>query len=188
MLTETIAPTGLGEAPSATLASEDDHRALLRLVYRLLSLYVAEGPGIGSPEVSLSVLAGELARSIGLEGGMADLREKVEVRTFDESDESFETEMGHAERISVGGLSVWRALAEPGWRFTEGADGDLCSAPHALYIESGRLHVLMADGTEAEGGPGAVMVIEPGHDAWTVGDEPCVFIDFGESVELTGRN
>ncbi|MCD2441221.1 hypothetical protein LQ757_02915 [Agromyces sp. SYSU K20354] len=46
----------------------------------------------------------------------------------------------------------------------------------------------MDDGTEAEGGPGAVMVIEPGHDAWTVGDEPCVFIDFGESVQLSDRN
>jgi hypothetical protein len=37
-------------------------------------------------------------------------------------------------------------------------------------------------GTEAEAGPGSVAVIESGHDAWTVGDEPRVFIDFGESV------
>jgi hypothetical protein len=119
---------------------------------------------------------------------MADRRKTVEVRTFDNPDESFPDGMGHAERVSVGGLSVWRAVAEPGWRYTEGSDGDLCSAPHALYIESGRLHVLMADGTQAEGGPGAVMVIEPGHDGWTVGDDPCVFIDFGESVRFADRD
>jgi hypothetical protein len=40
----------------------------------------------------------------------------------------------------------------------------------------------MDDGAQAEAGPGEVVVIEPGHDAWTVGEEPCVFIDFGESV------
>jgi hypothetical protein len=121
---------------------------------------------------------------------MADRREKVETRTFDEPDETIQDEMGTAGRISVGGLSVWRAVAEPGWRYTEWADGDgdLCSAPHAVYIASGRLHVLMDDGTEAEGGPGAVMVIKPGHDAWTVGDEPCVFIDFGESVQFADRS
>lgn len=115
---------------------------------------------------------------------MAGRREQVEVRTFDDPDDSYEDPMGHAEQVSVLGLSVWRAVTEPGWRYTEWTDGDLCTAAHALYVESGRLHVLMDDGTDAEGGPGAVMVIEPGHDAWTVGDEPCVFIDFGESVQF----
>jgi hypothetical protein len=114
---------------------------------------------------------------------MGDHREKVETRTFAEPDETLRDEKGRADRIDVGGLSVWKVVFEPGWRYTEYADGDWCSAPHAAYIESGRLHVLMDDGTEAEGGPGAVMVIKPGHDAWTVGDEPCVFIDFGESVQ-----
>jgi hypothetical protein len=119
---------------------------------------------------------------------MADRRERVEVRTFDEPDETIQDDMGSADQLSVGGLSVWRAVVMPGWRYTEWAGGDLCSAPHALYIESGRLHVLMDDGTEAEGSPGAVMVIEPGHDAWTIGDEPCVFIDFGESVQPADRS
>jgi len=43
---------------------------------------------------------------------------------------------------------------------------------------SGRMHVVMDDGEEAEFGPGDYAVIEPGHDAWTVGREPCVFVDF----------
>ena len=46
---------------------------------------------------------------------------------------------------------------------------------------------MMDDGTEVEGGPGEVLVIAPGHDAWTVGDEPCVFIDFEESL-AAGRH
>ena len=44
---------------------------------------------------------------------------------------------------------------------------------------SGRMHVVMNDGTEADVGPGDVASIAPGHDAWVVGDEPCVAVDFG---------
>jgi hypothetical protein len=39
--------------------------------------------------------------------------------------------------------------------------------------------VRMDDGTEATVGPGDVMVIDPGHDAWVVGDEPCILYDTG---------
>jgi uncharacterized cupin superfamily protein len=35
------------------------------------------------------------------------------------------------------------------------------------------------DGTEATVGAGDVFVLEPGHDAWTVGDEDCVLFDTG---------
>ena len=41
------------------------------------------------------------------------------------------------------------------------------------------MKVVMDDGTEGELGPGDVFSIAPGHDAWTVGDEACVTIDFG---------
>jgi quercetin dioxygenase-like cupin family protein len=87
-----------------------------------------------------------------------------------------------AERVDVGDLTVWKATFEPGWRYTEHADPAPCPAPHAAYIVSGRLRIGMEDGSEAEAGPGSVVVIEPGHDAWTIGDEPCVFIDFGEAL------
>jgi hypothetical protein len=62
---------------------------------------------------------------------MAERREKVETRGFDRPDETIEDEKGSAGRISVGGLSVWRVVFEPGWRYTEYAGGDLCTAPHA---------------------------------------------------------
>jgi hypothetical protein len=64
----------------------------------------------------------------------------------------------------------------------EHVGSESCPAPHAAYIASGRLGIEMGDGAQAEAGPSEVVVLEPGHDAWTVGDEPCVFIDFGESV------
>jgi hypothetical protein len=44
------------------------------------------------------------------------------------------------------------------------------------------MHIVMDDGTEADLGPGDVMVIEPGHDAWTVGDEPCVAVDWSAAA------
>ena len=54
-----------------------------------------------------------------------------------------------------------------------------CQADHRAYFISGRMKVVMDDGTEGELGPGDMAAIEPGHDAWTVGDEPCVAVDFG---------
>ena len=107
----------------------------------------------------------------------------VDVRSFEAPDEELgDLEKVHAQRMDVGGQSVWRFTFEPGWRYTEHFEPQLCTAPHVAYVASGRLRIEMADGAEAEAGPGTVVVIEPGHDAWTVGDEPCVFIDFGESL------
>jgi hypothetical protein len=38
------------------------------------------------------------------------------------------------------------------------------------------------DGTETRVGPGDGYVIQPGHDAWVVGDEPWVTVDFSEAM------
>jgi quercetin dioxygenase-like cupin family protein len=53
-----------------------------------------------------------------------------------------------------------------------------CQAAHAGYVLSGRMRIVMDDGTEGEMGPGDFFVIPPGHDAWTVGNEACVAFDF----------
>jgi uncharacterized cupin superfamily protein len=47
-----------------------------------------------------------------------------------------------------------------------------------MYIISGKMKVVMDDGTESENGPGDVAVVPPGHNAWVIGDKPCVSIDF----------
>jgi hypothetical protein len=41
------------------------------------------------------------------------------------------------------------------------------------------MKVVMGDGTELTVGPGDVFHMPPGHDAWIVGDEACVLLDFG---------
>jgi hypothetical protein len=93
---------------------------------------------------------------------------------------------GQMDIVNVAGMSVGRGTFEPGWRWSVNvkpiAGTDSCQALHIGYVISGRMRVLTNDGTEAEAGPGDVVHIEPGHDAWIVGDEDCVFLDFGASV------
>jgi quercetin dioxygenase-like cupin family protein len=77
---------------------------------------------------------------------------------------------------------VHRARFEPGWRWSEHvkpiAKTDRCEAAHAGYVISGRMKVVMNDGTEDEFGPGDLMIIPPGHDAWVVGDDAMVVVDW----------
>lgn len=89
---------------------------------------------------------------------------------------------GHVDLVTLGDTTAGRAEFEPGWRWSNDvkpiAGTQSCQAMHTGYVLSGRMHIVMDDGTEADAGPGDAMVIEPGHDAWTVGDEPCVVLDF----------
>ena len=105
-----------------------------------------------------------------------------EVRTF---------ERGRMEVVKIGGGVVGRATFEPGWRWSEHvkpiAGTELCMAPHFMYQESGRMRVRMADGKEFESGPGDVIVIPPGHDAWVVGDEAVKGIDWGGAANYGKR-
>jgi hypothetical protein len=90
---------------------------------------------------------------------------------------------GHVDVVSVAGHPVLYGTFEPGWRWSEHvkplAHTDSCQGTHLLYVLSGRMMVAMNDGTTGEIGPGDVAAIAPGHDAWVVGDEPCVSVDFG---------
>ena len=84
--------------------------------------------------------------------------------------------------VQVGDTTVGRGTFEPGWRWSNDvrpiAGTDSCQAHHTLAIVSGRMAIDPNDGSEYEIGPGDVAVIPPGHDAWVVGDEPCVAIDW----------
>ena len=96
-----------------------------------------------------------------------------DVRTF---------EKGRLELVNIGGGVVGRLTLEPGWRWSEHvkplAKTDWCEAPHFQYHAAGRLHIVMADGSELDAGPGDVTALPSGHDAWVVGDEPAVMIDW----------
>jgi quercetin dioxygenase-like cupin family protein len=108
----------------------------------------------------------------------------VEVKSMNSPDEtrSFGGK-GEGKVLNVAGHPVLYGSFEPGWRWSEHikpiAGTEQCEATHLLYCVSGQMKVVHQDGSEGEIGPGDVAAIEPGHDAWVVGDEPCVSIDFG---------
>jgi quercetin dioxygenase-like cupin family protein len=105
-------------------------------------------------------------------------------KSFDSPDETrlFHGGTGQLEVINAEGGAVGRATFMPGWKWSEHvkpiAKTDSCQAAHTGYFISGRMKVVMEDGEEMEYGPGDFHVIAPGHDAWIVGDEPCVIIDW----------
>jgi hypothetical protein len=90
---------------------------------------------------------------------------------------------GHAEMHNFGKGTAMRGVFEPGWKWSNDvrplAGTPSCMAPHRGYTISGRMRIRSDDGTEVEVGPGDFFEIMPGHDAWVVGNEPCVMIDFG---------
>jgi hypothetical protein len=109
---------------------------------------------------------------------------KIEVKAFSSPDE-IRPFRGHGrmEVVRTGEVMVGRGIFEPGWRWSVDvkplAGTQSCMAEHCGYVLSGTMHLKMDDGQEAEIGPGNFVVIPPGHDAWTVGNEPCVIFDFG---------
>jgi len=102
-----------------------------------------------------------------------DLGSPDETRTF---------EKGNVDLVNIGGGTVGRLTLQPGWRWSQHvkpiAETEWCEAPHFQYHASGKLHVKMADGDEFDVGPGEVSALPSGHDAWVIGDEPVVLIDF----------
>ena len=90
---------------------------------------------------------------------------------------------GDALVVTLGGHTVIKGTFEPGWHWKEHlgpiAGTDSCQSPHLLYVLSGRMSVRMDDGSEGECGPDEVAMIDPGHDAWVSGEQPCVVVDFG---------
>jgi quercetin dioxygenase-like cupin family protein len=103
----------------------------------------------------------------------------------------FEDGKGKLELVNVDTGPVGRATFESGWRWSKHvkpiAGTDSCQAAHLGYYISGRMHVVMDDGEEAEFGPGDFAIIPAGHDAWIVGDEPCVVIDWQGFADYAKR-
>jgi hypothetical protein len=81
-----------------------------------------------------------------------------------------------------GTATAARMTLQPGWRWSECikpvAGTDRCQIRHVGLVESGTMHIVHSDGTEGDVRPGQSYVIEPGHDAWVVGDEPFVAYEF----------
>lgn len=94
----------------------------------------------------------------------------------------FKDGTGQLELVDLNEGGVGRATFQPGWQWSTHvkpiAGTDSCRAAHLGYFISGRMTVRMDDGEEATFGPGDYMKCPAGHDAWIVGNEPCVVIDW----------
>jgi hypothetical protein len=111
----------------------------------------------------------------------------AEVKNFGTPDEVREFPLGRLDLVKVGGATVGRCILQPGWRWATSvqpiAKTKSCEAPHFQYHVAGVLRIRMDDGTEFDCKPGDVSLLPPGHDAWVVGDEPVVLVDFQGMVD-----
>lgn len=107
------------------------------------------------------------------------------VRGFERPDEVREVEGGRLELITLGDLTLGRVTLQPGWHWAEHV-GPItgtrsCQSHHTGFIISGQSHAVMDDGTELDFRAGMAFDLPPGHDAWIVGDEPQVSLEFSGS-------
>ena len=103
----------------------------------------------------------------------------------------FEAGTGQMALVNLDGGAVGRGTFQPGWKWSKHvkpiAKTESCQASHVGYFISGRMKVVMDDGEEQEFGPGDFMICPPGHDAWIVGDEACVLIDWQGMADYAKR-
>lgn len=112
---------------------------------------------------------------------------KAELRDFGKPEEVREFPKGRLELVTIGGATVGRAILQPGWRWSTSvkpiAGTKSCEAPHFQYHVSGVLRVVMDDGTELDCRAGDLSLLPSGHDAWVVGNEPVVVVDFQGMID-----
>jgi len=120
---------------------------------------------------------------------------KMEVKNLNSPEETRNFDKGKLDLVKIGGAMVGRAIFQPGWKWSESlkpiAKTKSCEAPHFQYHVSGTIRVRMDDGTERDLKPGDVSLLPSGHDAWVVGDEPVVVVDFQGMLDYakgTGKN
>jgi hypothetical protein len=108
------------------------------------------------------------------------------IKNFDSPDETRTPDKTKVEVLDLGKAKAARFTMQPGWRWSECikpvVGGDSCQTLHVGVAVSGKIHIAHTDGTEGDVGAGDAFVIEPGHDAWIVGDEPYVSYEFDSST------
>jgi hypothetical protein len=117
----------------------------------------------------------------------------IKTLDFDSPDETRTPDKTRVDVIRIGDTTAARFAFEPGWKWSEcvkpAVGTESCQVRHVGIVGSGRLHVAHEDGTESELGPGDAFVIEPGHDAWVLGDERFVSFEFeSRSAEEYARS
>ncbi|MDQ3897582.1 MAG: cupin domain-containing protein [Actinomycetota bacterium] len=106
----------------------------------------------------------------------------INIKSFDTPDETRAPDKTKVETVSLGGHKAARLTFQPGWRWSECikpvVGGDLCQALHFGTLVAGQMHIVHSDGTELDVAAGDAYVIEPGHDAWVLGDGAAVAYEF----------
>jgi hypothetical protein len=112
---------------------------------------------------------------------------KMETKSMNRPDEVRSFDKGKVELVKIGGATVGRGVFQPGWKWSESVKPLVktksCEAPHFQYHVSGTLRVKMDDGTEVDLKAGDVSLLPTGHDAWVVGSEPAVVVDFQGMID-----
>ena len=106
----------------------------------------------------------------------------IEAKIMDHPEETRTPEKTTMSVVHRGDATVGRYTLQPGWKWSDCikpvVGGDSCQAAHLGFLLSGKIHIAATDGTEADLSAGDVYRLEPGHDAWVVGDEPAVALEF----------
>ena len=114
---------------------------------------------------------------------MATSSTQMEKKSFSSPDQVRTFDKGKLELTTfTNGTTIGKITLEPGWSWEKCVKPivktNSCEAPHTQYVISGHIKAVMDDGSEDEFGPGDIAVIPSGHNAWVVGEEPVVAIDF----------
>jgi len=107
---------------------------------------------------------------------------RLQYKSFATPDEVRAFPLGRAEVVSLDESVIGRAVYEPGWRWSTAmaaiAGTASCQLHHLGYSISGLMHVVHEDGQVIDIPPASVYEIPPGHDAWVVGDDPWVTVEW----------
>ena len=109
---------------------------------------------------------------------MADISKK----TFDAPDSTMDqVEKIKLDIVDAGGIKLVRVTAEPGWKWSVHSKPvqktDSCQIDHVLYMLSGSVAALDSNGQQTDFNAGDVGHIPPGHDGWTIGDQPAIWLE-----------
>lgn len=110
-------------------------------------------------------------------------------KSFEDADEVRTPPKTRVDVVQLGNVTAGRLTAQPGWRWSECikpvVGGESCQVHHVGLVMEGAMHVVHDDGTELDLVPGHAYVIEPGHDAWVVGDQALVAYEFDATAAAT---
>jgi len=106
----------------------------------------------------------------------------IQTNDFSAPDEVRRPDRTTVEVVKIGGGEIGRYTFQPGWRWSEHikpvVGTESCQTDHIGYVVAGTLHVESDDGSTGDVSGGSVYQIAPGHDAWVLGDQPVVVVEF----------